>query len=304
MSKGRNTAACAAACCLLLGCATARSVPQILPVRASVANLQVVTLPTDSALTATGIAVPVPTVYSQVTASKLVSRPDLEFKLAELQWESYRVTFLLHQPSGREPSPVAVMSSFQAGNKAHVWFQRLAPSGLDADRSGMEIATIEHLYGLALGQNPEAGFCLTGFGRGCGRVDDDYPHAELLRELSEARQRAMTRAHRSGSNVPWRVVSMAGAPPNSGNDDQVAVRVFSEGGPIEGASVFFNRAPHSGCSARSLPDGLATCLLVDQHGDDDSHSEDDKASVLATFPGDVRPERVLLPTTLVMSPRP
>ena len=304
MSKGRHTAAYAAACCLLWGCATARSVPQVLPVRASVANLQVVTLPTDSALTATGIAVPVPTVYSPVTASKLVSRPDLEFKLAELQWESYRVTFLLHQASGREPSPVAVMSSFQAGNKAQVWFQGLAPSGLDADRSGLEIAMIEHLYGLALGQDPEAGFCLTGFGRGCGRVADAYPHAELLRELSEARERALLRAHRSGSNVPWRVVAMAGAPPNSGHDDQVAVRVFSEGRPIEGARVFFNRAPHFGCSARSLPDGLATCRLVDQHGDDDAHAEDDKAAVLATFPGDLRPERVLLPTTLVMSPTP
>ena len=73
---------------------------------------------------------------------------------------------------------------------------------------------------------------------------------------------------------------------------------------MEGASVYFNRAPHSGCSARSLPDGIATCLLVDQHGDEDSHSEDDKVSVLATFPGEVRPERVLLPTTLIMNPRP
>src|SRR6185436_13747890 len=276
MSKRRNTAAYAAACCLLMGCATARSEAQILPVRASVANTQVVTLPTASELTATGIAVPVPTVYSRVTASKLVSRPDLEFKLAELHWESYRVTFLLHQPSGRKPSPVAVMSSFQAGNKAHIWLQRLAPSGLGAARSDMEIATIEHLYGLALGQDPEAGFCLTGFGRTCGRVDDDYPHAELLRELSEARQRAVARAHRSGRNVPWRVVAMASAPPDSGNDDQVGVRVFSEGRPLAGATVFFNRAPHSGCSARSLPDGLATCLLVDQHGDEDAHSEEEK----------------------------
>jgi hypothetical protein len=304
MSKGRNAVAFAAACGLLVGCATGAPLSQVKPVTAPVGNAQVVTLPAGPGLTATGIAIPVPTTSSRVTASKLVSRPDLVFKLAELQWESYQVTFLMHQPSGKEPSPVAVMSSFQAGGKAHIWLQRVAPSGLGADRSDMEIATIEHLYGLALGQNPEAGFCLTGFGRGCASVDDDYPHAELLRELSEARQRAMARAHSSRSNVPWRVVSMASAPPNSGNDDQVGVRVFSEGAPLEGATVFFNRAPHSGCKARSLPDGLATCLLVDQHGDDDAHSEDDKAPVLATFPGDVRPERVLLPTTLVMSPRP
>ena len=113
-STGRNTAACAAACCLLWGCATARSVPPILPVRATDANVQVVTLPTASELTATGMAVPVPTVYSQVTASKLVSRPDLEFKLAELQWESYRVTFsqvarrgeLVDDPIGIEGAPI------------------------------------------------------------------------------------------------------------------------------------------------------------------------------------------------------
>jgi hypothetical protein len=199
---------------------------------------------------------------------------------------------------------VAAIATFQTGNRAHVWIQRFAPNEPKADRNGTEVATIEHLYGLLLGQDPEAGFCLTGFGRTCGRVDDEYPHAALLRELHEARQRATTRAHRSGSSVPWRVVAMTAAmSSDSGNEDQVGVRLVGEGGPLAGATVHFNRAPHSGCSARSSPDGLATCRLVDRHGDEDSHSEDEKAPVLATFPGDVRADRVLLPTTLVMSPR-
>src|SRR5262245_10892926 len=142
MSSGRNTAAHVAACCLLLlGCATARSEPQVLPIRASAANTQVVKLPTDAEPKATGIAVPIPTDYSPVTPSKLVSRPDLTFTLAERQWQSFRVTFLMHQPAGKESSPVAVMSTFQAGNRAHVWLQRLAPNELEADRGELEIAT-------------------------------------------------------------------------------------------------------------------------------------------------------------------
>ena len=53
---------------------------------------------------------------------------------------------------------------------------------------------------------------------------------------------------------------------------------------------------------RAGGDGLATCQLVDQHGDDESHSEEGKVPVVATYPGDVRAGRVLVPTTLVLHP--
>ena len=73
---------------------------------------------------------------------------------------------------------------------------------------------------------------------------------------------------------------------------------------MPGATIIFNRAPHSGCVAKSRGDGIATCRLVDQHGDGDSHAEEGKAPVVATFPGDVRDGRVLVPTTFLMPPAP
>jgi hypothetical protein len=54
--------------------------------------------------------------------------------------------------------------------------------------------------------------------------------------------------------------------------------------------------------AKSREDGLAVCHLVDQHGDDDAHADDGDVPVVATFPGDVRADRVLVPTTLVLQP--
>jgi hypothetical protein len=97
---------------------------------------------------------------------------------------------------------------------------------------------------------------------------------------------------------------MAPAEVDHADPDEVGVRISSDHGPMEGATIFFNRAPHSSCMAQSRETGLATCHLVDQHGDDESHSGHDKVPVLATFPGNVRAERVLLPTTLVLNPTP
>ena len=55
--------------------------------------------------------------------------------------------------------------------------------------------------------------------------------------------------------------------------------------------------------AKSRANGVATCHLVDREGDEDSHTGEEKVAVVATFPGDVRADRVLVPTTLVLSAR-
>jgi hypothetical protein len=72
--------------------------------------------------------------------------------------------------------------------------------------------------------------------------------------------------------------------PASVDGDQVGVRITSDRVPMAGATVFFNRAPHSGCVAKSAENGVARCVLVDQHGDDESHDDHDKVRVVATFP--------------------
>ena len=241
--------------------------------------------------------------YSPVPTSTLVSRRDLQFKLGHVQRGACRVTFLAHQARGAEPLPVAVMWFWQSDRAAHVSVLRLAQAA-GSEGSDLNVATLEHLYALALRQEPLARFSFADGLQPCEPAKDDYSHADFLRELFRARRDAVARADHRGTSVAWHVVSMAPAGGGHAKADEVGIRVVSDQGPMEGATIFFNRAPHSGCVAKSRHDGLATCQLVDQHGDDGEHSEEHKVPVVATFPGDVRDGRFLLPTTLVLQPAP
>jgi hypothetical protein len=204
----------------------------------------------------------------------------------------------MHQPAVGESFPVAAIQASQG----HVSLHRFALPKGTADAVDLQIATLENLYVLALRQDAEARFCLAAETQRCDAAKDGYSHAELLRALVQARDSALTRASRDKPGIPWRVISMAPAPPAGADADQVGVRVMRDERPMEGAAVFFNRAPHSGCSAKTNADGVATCELVDQHGDGDSHAEHDRTPVVVTYPGDVRADLVLVPTTLVMQP--
>ena len=125
--------------------------------------------------------------------------------------------------------------------------------------------------------------------------------AGLLRELALAREQALGRGQRTGTTRAWHVVTLA---PVDGDraDSEVRARVADDRGPMSGVTLYFHRAPHSGCAAKSLASGVASCHLVDQHGDDDAHAQDEAVAVLVTYPGDVGIERTLLPAMLVMRP--
>jgi hypothetical protein len=232
-----------------------------------------------------------------------VSRRDLQFKLAHVQRGACRMTILAFQGPGAEPRPVAMLSSWQSGQEGHVSVQRLVlPEG--GDGAAVNVATLEHLYALAMRQEPEARFRLANGTQPCEVAKDGHSHAKFLRDLARERQRAVAEAGRPSVSAPWHVVSMAPAAMSGPVAGQVGVRIMSDQGPMEGASIFFNRAPHSSCVAKSREDGIAICQLVDQHEDDDSHREGATVPVVATYPGDVRDGRVLIPTTLVMQSAP
>lgn len=234
-------------------------------------------------------------VYAPVPRSTLVSRPDLPFMLARVQRGASQVTLLAHQPAGGDPTPVALMSATPSAPAAEVSVRLLRSNAADAEVS---LATLEHLYAWTMRQDPEARFCFSDRTEpGCAAAGGGSSHAEFLRELAATRNAA-------AGSVPWHVVSMAPAVSSPGDADRVGVRVMSDRGPLDGASVFFNRAPHSGCVAKSRADGVAACVLVDQHGDEESHAEEGKVPVIATFPGDVRAGQMLVPTTLVLRPAP
>jgi hypothetical protein len=228
-----------------------------------------------------GEGVPVP-------RSTLVSKPELKFSLIPGERRGGRATLLVHQPAEGQAFPVAVIGSSQD----LISFERLPiPEGVP-DRASLDIGTLERLYVLALRQEPEARFCLADIGQSCDAAGKGDSHAELLRKLVEARQRTRPA-------VPWYFISMQPAATGSANADEVAVRLLREQRPMEGVGVYFNRAPHSGCGATSNAKGVAACVLVDQHGEEES-SEHDGTPVVATFPGEVRKDLVLVPRTVVL----
>jgi|SRR5687768_3141564 len=218
--------------------------------------------------------------YASVPRSTLVSKPNLQFNLAHDQQGDAQVMVLVHSPAAGAPLAVAEISTSPNGAVAF----SLLPGPANGD---VKVGTIERLYVLALRRDPEARF---SFDKG-----KQVSHAEVLGELVQARARA---AQGLGAlSVPWRVVSIAAAP--SGNDDDdVAAIVRNDQGPMQGIPIYFNRAPHSGCSATTGEDGVARCHLVDQHGDEEP--DHPKAAVVATFPGDVRADRVLVPITAIV----
>lgn len=233
--------------------------------------------------------------YRPALRSTLVSSRDVTFVVAQWQRGAELTTVLARQQSGAPPHPVARLVQVGQGPESHVSVQRLPESGRGAGRANQESAALEQLYALVLRQEPQASYCLGSGGRPCNPERSGVSHAEVLLALADARERA---DDRSRASVPWRVVEMMGAPTQSWDADVVGVRATAHQMPLEGVAIYFNRAPHSLCTARTRADGVAVCRLVDPHGDE--HEHEHAAPVVATFPGDVGTDRVLLPTTYVL----
>jgi hypothetical protein len=229
--------------------------------------------------------------------STLVASRDVNFLVAQESRGGVLTMVLARERAGFPPQPVAQLVQQRQDAEVHVSVQRLPEPVSAPDPATDEVAALEHLYALVLRREPEARYCLGGGPQRCDPARDGVSHAELLRALAAARDRA---AARTPTATPWRVVDMSRAPAGTADADVVGVRATTHRAPLEGVAVHFNRAPHSLCVARTGPDGVATCRLEDQHGD--GHLHDHAGTVVATFPGDVRPDRVLLPTTYVLPP--
>ncbi len=225
-----------------------------------------------------------------------MTRRDLNFVIAKWQRGGELTTILARQQDGAAPRAVARLLQVRRDSKVHVSVQRLPETWTTPDRAGLEISALEQLYSLVLRQQPQALYCLVSGGVPCDAAREGVPHAQVLQALAGLRERAVLQAPAA---VPWRVVEIRRAPASSWDADLVGIRATSTQGPLEDLAIHFDRAPHSICTARTRADGVASCRLEDQHAD--GHQHDHATAVVATFPGDVRPERVLLPTTHVLS---
>lgn len=242
--------------------------------------------------------------FRPVPRSTLVSNRELDFVLARHQRGADSTTVLALRQDRGTPRPLARLVQVGQGPQARVsvqWRQPPEPGGTGASQA-QEIALLEQLYAVILRMEPEARYCLGGMsGLGseepaCDAAHDGLTHMGMLLALTAARERA---AAGMPAATPWRPVEMQRAPTRTWDPDVVGVVATNQHGPLAGAAIYFNRAPHSLCIARTNAAGVAICRLVDQHGD--AHEHDHSAPVHATFPGEVRTDRVLPPITYVMS---
>ena len=235
--------------------------------------------------------------YAPAPISTLLSRRDLPFKIAQVRRGASLRAVLAYQAPGASASPVAEIVTTRidpADPMARVSVRLLESDSKRADAADVDIVSVELLYFLTLQLEPQARFCLARGTQPCEFTSGGLSHPEVLRRLALARQEAIARAGRSGTAALWDIVSMAHG---AVDGDHVTVRVTQEQFPLQGVSIYFNRAPHSGCGAKTGEDGVAACDLVDQHGDEDDDSQHAAVRVVATFPGDVRAGRILVPTT-------
>lgn len=228
--------------------------------------------------------------YRPVTRSTLVTGQDLRFVQAQWQQGARWTTALARQQGGSDPRPLAQLVQVRHGDDLQVSVTVLRELG-----DGPAQATLEQLYAQVLRLEPLARYCVALDAQPCDPAREGVSHAQALQALARARDRL---ASRTEGAVPWRVVEMIGPAAPPWDPDRVGVRLMAGQQPLEGIAVHFNRAPHSLCVARTRADGTADCRLVDQHGDE--HTHDHAQRVVATFPGDVRTDRVLLPTTHVL----
>ncbi len=241
------------------------------------------------------VAPPSATEYRPAQRSTLVTQRDLRFLVAKWQAGATTTTVLALAQDGATPRPVARLVQVRQDTALHVSVQRLTGPSAATGRDHAEFAALEQLYSLVLRQEPQARYCLGNGDVPCDAVRDGMAHAQVLQALAELRRQAVVRATDA---VPWLVVEMQGAAPRSWDADVVGVRAIGPQGPLQDVDIYFNRAPHSICAARTGSDGVATCRLQDTHAD--GHQHDHATTVVATFPGRLRPDTVLLPTTAVL----
>lgn len=249
---------------------------------------------------------PPPGHYQPMPRAGLVERTDLQFLVASSPGHTDSRTWLARRAPDGRIQPLAWIHTQAGLGERQVSVHLLPEPSVGHERHSLTKATLEQLYALVFRLPPQASFCLTEGPAPCASAastphgpsasgQPKHAQAELLTALAE--RRAQIAAQVPGSR-PWQVVTLRPGPGPAWDPDLVSVRAQGAQGPKADLAVYFDRPPHAICMARSGPGGEARCRLQDQH--DDSHLHDHSVPVLATFPGEIHPDRVLLPTTQLL----
>ncbi len=270
----------------VFGYANATAAPRSSTVSASDADGACLIAPTDGS-----------TRYVPVQASSLFSTGNLQFEMGRVRHGDSLATVLAYETSSKDVSPVATIALAGEGASSKICIDLLARTDAGADRV-LAVATLEHVYNLVLREDPWAAYCLADKIHQCSFTAKGLPQGDMLRELVRMREHELSDGLAGVASKPWQVVMLSPTGVGS-SDDLVRARIAGKDGPMQGMRLFFHKAPHSGCNAMSDANGVASCQLVNFHGDDDGDENKDP-KLLVTFPGESDSHRVLVPTTFVM----
>jgi hypothetical protein len=242
-------------------------------------------------------------------SSPLITDVRLRVKLANVEWAEHRLTLLIAEDTLVGPRLLALVSRRQGVSSADASYHWFPVSDNSARPHPLDLAALEHLYRFAVSHvaTDKFRFPVTRNGRADGRLESakEISHALLLAQLATARQCVAVALAATGADPakPWRTISIDSIPMAT-DKMVVAARVSDVSGPVAGAMISFSKAPHFDCSAKSDNTGLATCRLEDTHGHvEDAHGHEEhghaSARTVATYPGDIRTDFIMLPTTSV-----
>lgn len=240
---------------------------------------------------------------SPVGSGSALVHGGLSLSVERIEWKAAAISVVMYKPAGGDAHPVAAMvvdsSEWRTKRVLLTWLSlpdtvRPAP-GLDLARDG-------HLYTMALLQDAEALYCVSSSSGNC----DGGPsrtQGEALQRIALHRECALAAQPPSARvDAPrWRVVTISAQEALPGARARVSARVSDQDKPLAGVQLVFSRLPHSACTATTQGDGTATCELSDAQGHEGGHPEFDREPVLVTFPGDLRGNPILLPTTRLMA---
>jgi hypothetical protein len=231
--------------------------------------------------------------------SQLLTNAHLRVELTNADWRGHKLAMLVLRDPSTTARLLAVVAKAQgsaASPTAYYWYPK-ASSRCEA--SEVDLVALEHMYRFAINDVVTDAFRFGAVARGREDSGPKLTHSQLLARIAKTRECVADALTTAGATPPkrWRNVSLEPAE-FSRNSAVVSARLLSPRGPLVSATILFTRAPHLECSSTTDSTGLATCQLEDTHGHDDD-DEVPGAPTVASYPGEVQSDLVLLPTTSV-----
>jgi hypothetical protein len=168
---------------------------------------------------------------------------------------------------GLPPKTIATMSSQGSGRKSTVALQIPLISANPVQQSEFLLSAIEHLYSWLLLQDRSVRFDLS---IGASRpLAPNTSYEKLLLQMIEIRQCAATQVRAVGGVVSriWDPAEIRPIFPEGIHDHHMQVIIkSSDGKPLPGVTITFERGEHLSCVSKTNKNGLASCELFDGHG--------------------------------------